>query len=99
VLIVGALWLLDRFERMLPKLRYRDILVRRRWVEGCIENTVKRLQEADVLVSEVSFKRTDDLRSVDIGARIAFFEKHLPYNLAERLEHDKTLEVMALGEE
>ena len=99
VLIVGALWLLDRFERMLPKLRYRDILIRRRWVEGCIENTVKRLREADVIVSEVSFKRTDDLRSVDIGARIAFFEKHLPYNLAERLEHDKIIEVMALGEE
>ena len=99
VLLVSALWALDRFERMLPKLRWRDVVIRRRWSTGCIEDTVQRLQDADVRVSDVSFKRTDDLRSVDIGARIAFFEKHLPYNLAERLEADKTLEVLALGEE
>ena len=99
ILLVSALWALDRFERMLPKLRWRDIVIRRRWTEGCIADTVQRLEDADVRVSDVNFNRTDDLKSVDIGARIAFFEKHLPYNLAERLEADKTLEVLSLGEE
>ena len=99
ILLVSALWALDRFERMLPKLRWRDIVIRRRWTEGCIADTVQRLEDADVRVSDVNFNRTDHLKSVDIGARIAFSEKHLPYNLAERLEGDKTLEVLSLGEE
>ena len=99
LLILGALWLLDRFERSLPKMRYRDVVVRRPWVEGCLEDTVRRLRQAGANVSSISFKRTDDLRMVDIGARISFNRKSLPYELPRLLEQDKTLELLALGEE
>ena len=99
LLLVLALWVLDKFEKVLPKLRYREVVVRRLWVDGCIEDTVRRFKEAGVHLSEVSFKRTDDLRSVDIGARVSFFEKTLPFHLAERLEKDKTLQLLAVGEE
>ena len=99
LLLLAALWLLDRFERALPKMRYRDVLVRRPWVEGCLEDTVKRLGQAGAHVSSLSYKRTDDLRMVDIGARIAFTNTALPYELPRLLEADNTLELLALGEE
>ena len=99
LLLVLALWLLDKFERMLPKLRYRDVVVRRLWVDGCIQDTVRRLKEAGVHVSDVSFKRTEDLRNVDVGARVSFFDRTLPYHLAERLEKDRIVQLVAIGEE
>ena len=99
LLLLVALWLLDRFERSLPKMRYRDVVVRRPWVDGCLEDTIRRLQQAGAHVSSLSFKRTDDLRMVDIGARIAFTNTALPYELPRLLEGDKTVELLALGEE
>ena len=99
VLLLAVLWLLDQFERSLPKTRYRDVTVRRHWVDGCIQDTMRRMREAGAAVSSVNFKRTDDLRMVDIGVRIAFRDKDLPYDLAHRLEGDQTLELLALGEE
>jgi putative Mg2+ transporter-C (MgtC) family protein len=99
VLLLAALWLLDRFERSLPKMRYRDVLVRRPWVDGCIEDTIRRLNEAGAQVSSINFRRTDDLRNVDIGARISFTRPSLPYELPRLLEGDRTLQLLALGEE
>lgn len=99
LLLLAALWLLDRFERALPKMRYRDIVIRRPWVDGCLEDTIRRLREAGTSVTSVSFKRTEDLRMVDIGATIAFSRKTLAYDLPRLLEHDQTLKLVALGEE
>ena len=99
LLLLGALWLLDRFERSLPKVRYRDIVVRRPWVEGCLEDTVRRLNQLGVTVSNLNFRRTDDLRRVDIGLRIAFTDAKVPYDLATRVEADRTVELLSLGEE
>jgi putative Mg2+ transporter-C (MgtC) family protein len=99
LLLLAALWLLDRFERSLPKTRYRDVVIRRHWVDGCLEDTVRRLRDAGATVSTFSYKRTDDLRMVDIGARIFFTDKHLPFDLAPKLESDQTVELMSLGEE
>jgi len=99
LLLLAALWLLDRFERSLPKMRYRDVTVRRPWVEGCVEDTIRRFQEVGAQVSSINFKRTDDLRNVDIGVRISFTRKSLPYELPRLLEGDRTLQLLALGEE
>ena len=99
LLLLVALWVLDRFERALPKMRYRDLVVRRPWVEGCLEDTIRRIEKAGAHVSSLSFKRTDDLRMVDIGARISFTNTRLPYELPRLLEQDQTLEILALGEE
>jgi putative Mg2+ transporter-C (MgtC) family protein len=99
LLLLAALWLLDRFERSLPKMRYRDVLIRRPWVDGCVEDTIRRLREAGAQVNSINFRRTDDLRNVDIGARIAFSRTSLPYELPRLLEGDRTLQLLALGEE
>jgi len=80
-------------------MRYRDVTVRRPWVEGCVEDTIRRFQEVGAQVSSINFKRTDDLRNVDIGVRISFTRKSLPYELPRLLEGDRTLQLLALGEE
>lgn len=57
-LVVAALWLLDYVEEHVPKVRYRTVTVRRRWVPGALEGTVSFFKERGMDVTDVSFKRT-----------------------------------------
>jgi putative Mg2+ transporter-C (MgtC) family protein len=99
-LIVLALWLLNYTERVLPRLRYRMVTVRRPWRPGCVEETIERLREAGgVSVSESSFQRTGDLAAVDITARVAFFSKHELSAFRRAVENDPQYQVIAMREE
>jgi putative Mg2+ transporter-C (MgtC) family protein len=88
VIIVLALWLLDYLEAMLPKLRYRTIVVRRDWGPGCIEETIDRFRSAGARVTDASFQRTEDLTQVDVSVRVAFSRKQKYYALQRGLEGD-----------
>jgi len=39
-------WLLDYFEKLLPKAHYRTVVLRRPWVDGCVEDTIGRHDRA-----------------------------------------------------
>src|SRR5947207_7366411 len=71
-LVVLALWLLDYVENVLPRLRYRNIIVRRAWKVGCIAETVKWLKDSGLYVADVTFQRTSDLEMVDISLQVGF---------------------------
>jgi putative Mg2+ transporter-C (MgtC) family protein len=89
VMIVLALWLLDYFEGILPKLRYRIVVIRRRWEPGCIEQTILRLREtAGVEVTDASFQRGGSSDAVDVSVRIAFTDKTRLYAMQRSLETD-----------
>lgn len=98
VLVVAALWVLDHFEKMLPRAHYRNILLRRPWVDGCIDDTVRRLEKAKMKVADVSYRRSDDLRTVDIEARVSFFEKKSTWDLDALVGADGVVDVVAVGE-
>ena len=98
LLVVASLWLLDHFEDMLPKAHYRNVVLRRPWVDGCVEDTVKRLESAGMYVVDVSYKRSDDLRSVDIDARVSFFHRRSTWNLEAKVGEDGVVDVMSVGE-
>lgn len=98
LLVVSALWLLDHFEDFLPKAHYRNVVLRRPWVDGCIEDTVRRLEKAGMHVAEVSYKRSDDLRVVDIDARVSFFKKRSTWDLDAKVGQDGVVDVMSVAE-
>src|SRR4029453_15527656 len=52
VMIVTALWVLDYFENMVPKWRYRTVVVRRPWKPGVIPETIDRFKKAGLRVSD-----------------------------------------------
>lgn len=98
LLVVAALWLLDHFEDMLPKAHYRNVVLRRPWVDGCIEDTVRRLEKAGMHIADISYKRSDDLRTVDIDARVSFFQKRSTWDLDAKVGQDGVVDVMSVAE-
>ena len=98
LLVVAALWLLDYFGALLPKARYRNVVLRRPWTAGCVADTVKRLKTAGMHVVDVSFRRSDDLRFVDIDARVSFYEKKSTWDLESRVGADGIVDVISVGE-
>jgi putative Mg2+ transporter-C (MgtC) family protein len=98
LLVVAALWLLDWFEDRLPKARYRNVVLRRPWVDGCVADTVKRLEDAEIHVVDVSYRRSEDLRTVDIDARVAYFNSKATWDLDARVGQDGVVDVISMGE-
>ena len=80
-------------------MRYRIVVVRRRWEPGCIQATIKRFKDAHLHVSDVSFRRTEDLRDVDVDLLIAFSRKRTYYTLERQLEGDPVYQLMATREQ
>jgi putative Mg2+ transporter-C (MgtC) family protein len=97
-LILLALWLLDYFEDALPKMRYRNVVVRRRWGPGCISETIQRFSKNGLDVVDVSFERTRDLAEVDVTLRIGFTDKKQYYSIERQLEGDTEYQLMATRE-
>jgi putative Mg2+ transporter-C (MgtC) family protein len=98
VLVVAALWLLDAFEKLLPKAHYRTVVLRRPWVDGCVEDTVNRLKKVNMHVADVTYRRSEDLRTVDITARVSFFERKSTWDLDARVGEDGVVDVISVGE-
>jgi len=98
LLVVSALWLLDHFEEILPKVRYRNVILRRPWVDGCIEDTVRRLERAEMHVADVSYHRSADLKTVDIDARVSFFQKSSTWDLDAKVGQDGVVDVVSVSE-
>lgn len=99
LLVLLALWVLDYFERALPKTRYRNVTLRRRWEKGCVRATVRRLKALGLHVHDVSFQRpADDPRYVDIDARVGFRSKQLLDEFEQQLTDEDAAELMAVRE-
>jgi len=97
-LVVSALWLLDHLEDMLPKVRYRNVVLRRPWVDGCVQDTVSRLEKAGMEVAEVTYKRSEDLKTVDIDVRVSYFENTAAWDLDAKVGQDGVVDVLSVGE-
>jgi putative Mg2+ transporter-C (MgtC) family protein len=98
-LVLVVLWALNLFENYLPKKLFRVIVVRCKWAPGCILKTIDRITKHGVSVYSTSFKRIEDLSTVDISVRIAYTRK-LSYATLERelLEADEGFQVISAGE-
>jgi putative Mg2+ transporter-C (MgtC) family protein len=100
VLIVTALWVLDYFESMVPKWRYRTVVVRRPWKPGVIAETIDRFKQAGLRVIDASMERTyEDLAHATINVRCGFIRARKYYDLERQLETDPDYDILATREE
>ena len=100
LLIVTALWVLDYLESMIPKWRYRTVVVRRKWKPGVIPETIDRFKTARLRVIDASMQRSnEDLAHATINVRIAFVRAQKYYDLERQLEADPDYDILATREE
>jgi putative Mg2+ transporter-C (MgtC) family protein len=98
VLILLALWILDYVEGILPRTRYRTVVVRTRWQVGCIAETVAYFKKAGLDVVDASFERTGDLEYADISARISIRNSQRYYTFERELERDGRYQIISTRE-
>jgi uncharacterized membrane protein YhiD involved in acid resistance len=99
VIVVGALWILDLAENLMPRTRHRVIVIRRQWGPDCVLETVNKVKQAGMKVHTAAFERTPDLQFVDISIHTAFKRMPVYYALERALEKDEVYELMATREE
>jgi putative Mg2+ transporter-C (MgtC) family protein len=98
-LVVLALWSLNGMERLLPRIRYRIITVRRPWHAGIIGETVELIKRYQTLsVSETNFERRGDLSTVDITLRVAFRSREQYYRFERDLDQHGDSQLVSSSE-
>ena len=98
LMVLGTLWFLEYFARLLPNTHFRAVTVRCRWEPGCVGRVVDWLKGFDFKVIEVHFERTADLREVDVDARVSFARKKALYELERRAQADEKFQLLAVKE-
>jgi putative Mg2+ transporter-C (MgtC) family protein len=98
VMMLSALWILDYAEDFIPKLRYRAVRVRTKYVPGCVANTVLQFKKGGLHVVDASFERSEDMSSAVIDLHIAFVNSNQYYDLERKLEADPDYHLLATRE-
>ena len=98
VLVLLALWLLDYFEDLFPRTHYRGIGVRCRWEPGAIIRVVDWLKAFGFTVVDVQFRRTADMKDVDVDVRVSFGKKKILHDLECKAQEIRDFHLMSIGE-
>ena len=98
VIVLVTLWVLDYLEKLMPKARYRNVVLRRPWADGCVEDTVRRAKAAGLKVSDVSYRRSQDLRTVDIDLLVSFFDRNRMLDVTRSFGDDGVVEVVSFDQ-
>jgi len=98
MIVLGSLWILDYFEDLIPKYRYRRVIVRTKYSPGVVAATVKKFKSARLHVVDASFERSDDLAAAIIDLQIAFVNSNQYYNLERELEADPDYHLVSTRE-
>ena len=98
LLMLGALWILDYAEDMIPKLRYRTVRIRTQYKPGVVAQTVAKFKKAGLHVVDAAFERSDDMKNAEIDLHIAFVNSDQYYNLERELEADPDYHLLTTRE-
>ena len=100
VMVLLVLWILDHFERLLPKVRYRSVTLRRAWHPEVVAQTVEMIQaEKHLDVRDASFRRGEDLSAVEIRLVIAYSSRRRYYQYEQELAKRGDCELIAASSE
>jgi putative Mg2+ transporter-C (MgtC) family protein len=72
ILVLLALWLLQRVEHILPKHVYRRIVVRCPWRADVVPAVLQRVSADDITILDHGFRRIGDLGKVDVDLSIVY---------------------------
>jgi uncharacterized membrane protein YhiD involved in acid resistance len=95
ILITGVLWLLYFVEIHLPRMKYAELTIRRRWEDDCVALTVADLAKLGIKVTDLNFRRSEDLQTVTIRVRVGFVGRQPFYAVARRIEADPKIELLS----
>jgi len=98
MIVLGSLWILDYVEEVIPKFRYRRVIVRTRYTPGVVAATVKRFKLAGLHVVDAGFERSQDLQEAIIDLQIAFVNSNQYYDLERKLEADPDYHLVSTNE-
>ena len=99
ILILATLSVLDGFEHIIPKLRYRTVTIRTKWRPNCVPEAVSKFKSGGLRVVDAYFKRHDeDPAFVDIHLRISFMKSSVYYAFERKIEADADYDLMAAQE-
>jgi putative Mg2+ transporter-C (MgtC) family protein len=96
VLVVIVLWLMDYVEDVLPRQRYRTLIIRTRYEVGCVVAAVECCRKAGMTVINTNFDRSPDLQMVDIKLSIVFVKPEQYLALEQQIENDPKYSVIAV---
>jgi putative Mg2+ transporter-C (MgtC) family protein len=60
LVVLGALWLLNYVEKIIPQTQHRYVTVRVKWSPTCVDDTTLFFKTRDVTVGEVQIDRRDE---------------------------------------
>ncbi len=99
IIVVVALWLLDYIEAVIPKTRFRRVVLRRAWSDGCVPATREKVKKIGFSVNTVTFERVGPgLNQVDITLSISFQKYAYLDALDKNIRQDDAIELLAVKE-
>lgn len=96
LIVLSALWLLDHMEDIVPKTRYRTIIIRTPWSPGCITRLIEQVQQQDIRVRNHTFRRTPDLAFADVTLDATFISRGKIAEAEERLSAAGPFELLGV---
>jgi uncharacterized membrane protein YhiD involved in acid resistance len=86
VMVVGALWLLDYLDKVLPTRHFRKLRVRCKWDRRCIDGLAGRLRERGLLVEQLNYHRLEgDVAEIELTVSFLRINR---FRAAEEELHD-----------
>jgi putative Mg2+ transporter-C (MgtC) family protein len=95
VLVLMVLWVLDYVESILPKRRFREIVVRIAWRPGCLGDLVQRVEESGVHVLRREFKRFGDLSQAEVKLTLGYSDREKLERLESGLLEDAGFQIIS----
>jgi putative Mg2+ transporter-C (MgtC) family protein len=94
LVVLAALWVLTRCERLLPQHHVKRVTLRTLWTARCVTEAVDALASPDWHVGEVDFVRIGDLSAVEIHLLVNLSGHGGLCKLQERVQRHPELELV-----
>ncbi len=94
-LVLAALGLLNYAESVLPRRRFRKIIIRCPWEAGCIESLAERVKRAGLGIVARSYRRVGDLSEVEVELSIWFTNRDKFTALEQELHRDRVCQLLS----
>jgi putative Mg2+ transporter-C (MgtC) family protein len=94
-LVLAALGMLNGIEKRLPRRRHRRLVVRMPWESRAMAELNSRVLAADVVIIDQSFRRSQDLREVDVTLSVGFTDSIKYDKLETDLRDGTEIKLMA----
>lgn len=73
-LILAALLILNYIEKIILTRRFRRIIIRAAWADGCIPAVLDRVRQCGLDVHDVGFRRLENLAQADIELQVSYLK-------------------------